>query len=117
MLRVLFICSQNRLRSPTAEQVFSQYEGLECDSAGVHDSADVPLGPEQLEWADLIIAMERAHRGKIQAKFRRHLAGKRIVVLGIPDEYGYMNPELVRLLEAKVMPHVRDHVAGRRGAI
>ncbi|MDM4767196.1 low molecular weight protein tyrosine phosphatase family protein [Pelomonas sp. SE-A7] len=111
MVRALFVCSQNRLRSPTAEQVFSQYEGVECESAGVHESANVPLDPELIAWADIIFVMEKSHRNKIAKKFKRHLDGKRVVVLGIPDEYEYMDPFLIRLLEAKVPPLLRGHAS------
>ena len=107
MIHALFVCSQNRLRSPTAEHVFSQYEGVECESAGVHDSANVPLGPELIAWADIIFVMEKAHRNKIMKKFKRHLNGKRIVVLGIPDEYEYMDDTLIALLERKVPPFLQ----------
>lgn len=47
MLRVLFICSRNRLRSPTAESVFAA-PGLETDSAGLAQDADVVLSAEQV---------------------------------------------------------------------
>ena len=104
MVRALFVCSQNKLRSPTAEQVFSRYEGVECDSAGMHKSANVPLDPELIAWADIIFVMERAHREKAAKKFKRHLNGKKIVVLGIPDEYQFMDESLVRILVAKVSP-------------
>jgi len=104
MVRVLFVCSQNRLRSPTAEQVFSQYEGVECESAGVHESANIPLGPELIEWANIIFVMERAHRNKVTKKFKKYLNGKRIIVLNIPDEYEYMDEGLVRLLKSRVGP-------------
>lgn len=112
LTHLLFVCSQNRLRSPTAEAVFSRYEGLACASAGVHDSADVPLDPELIAWADVIFVMEAAHRCKIARKFKRHLHGKRMVVLGIPDDYAYMDPALVRLLEAKVVPLLGGRRAG-----
>jgi predicted protein tyrosine phosphatase len=104
MVRALFICSQNRLRSPTAEEIFSRYPGVECQSAGVHQSANVPLDPELIEWAEIIFVMERAHRNKVARKFRKHLNGKRLIVLNIPDEYEFLEPSLVRLLEAKVAP-------------
>lgn len=109
MIRALFVCAQNKLRSPTAEHVFSQYDGVECDSAGVHESAEVPIGPEQIEWADIIFVMEKAHRRKIEQKFKRHLNGKRIVVLDIPDEYEYMDDELIRVLERKVPPFLKTN--------
>jgi predicted protein tyrosine phosphatase len=102
MKRVLFVCSQNRLRSPTAEQVFSSYAGIECMSAGTNHDADNPLTAELVEWADVIFVMEKAHRNKLSAKFGRHLANKRVVCLNIPDEYDFMDPALVRILEVRV---------------
>jgi predicted protein tyrosine phosphatase len=102
MKKLLFICSANRLRSPTAEQVFSTWPGVEVDSAGLNTSADQPLSTEQVEWADIIFVMEKAHRSKLSAKFRKHLNGKRVVCLDIPDEYQFMDPSLVRLLESRV---------------
>ncbi len=102
MKHVLFICSQNRLRSPTAELVFAKHPEIECASAGLNHAADNPVTPELIEWADLIFVMEKAHRSRLSAKYRRHLGNKRIVCLDIPDEYGYMDPALVQLLKAKV---------------
>jgi predicted protein tyrosine phosphatase len=101
MKRVLFICSQNRLRSPTAEQVFSNRPGFEVRSAGLNPDAETPVCSEILEWADTIFVMERAHRNKLSSTFRAYLKNKRIICLDIPDEYEFMDPALVRLLEAK----------------
>ncbi len=102
MRKVLFVCSRNRLRSPTAEQVFADWPGVETASAGVDHDADNPLTPELLRWADQIFVMERAHCDKLSRRFRAHLGGKRVICLEIPDEYGYMDEGLVRLLKAKV---------------
>lgn len=107
MKHVLFICSQNRLRSPTAEQVFSNRAGFEVASAGLNPEAETPVSPELLQWADLIFVMERAHRNKLSKKFLPHLKDKRIVCLDIPDEFEFMDPALVRLLEAKAGPFLR----------
>jgi len=104
MKRVLFVCSQNRLRSPTAEQIFSNRAGFEVASAGTDPAAGTPVSPELLEWADAIFVMERAHRDRLMKKFGPHLKSKRIVCLDIPDEFEYMDPALVRILEAKVGP-------------
>ncbi len=105
--RVLFVCSQNRLRSPTAEQVFSTRADLECSSAGLNHDAGNPLGTELVEWADLIFVMEDAQRRKLRARFRAQLGRTRVICLGIPDDYDYMDPELVQLLERRVGPHLR----------
>lgn len=102
MKKVLFVCSQNRLRSPTAEQIFARRRDIEVDSAGTNHDADNPLTAELVEWADIIFVMEKTHRSKVQQRFRRHLKKARVICLDIPDEFGFMDPVLVRLLEAKV---------------
>ena len=104
---ILFVCSQNKRRSPTAEQVFSQIEGIEADSGGIASDAVAPVGSDQIAWADIIFVMERAHRTKLARRFRRHLDGKRVVVLNIPDEFECMDERLVGLLKARVTPHLR----------
>jgi predicted protein tyrosine phosphatase len=102
MKRVLFVCSQNRLRSPTAERVFAGRAGIEVASAGVNHDAVTPVSPELLAWADVIFVMERAHRDKLRKRFRASLNGQPIICLSIPDNYAFMDPELVRLLRDKV---------------
>ena len=103
---LLFICSQNKLRSPTAETMFAGMPGIDVDSAGLNNDAIVPLSPEQVQWADLIFVMEKTHQEKLKRKFKRHLNGQRVIVLGIPDDYAYMDPALVELLKAKVTPYL-----------
>ena len=106
MKRLIFVCSQNKLRSPTAEAVFSTWDGLEVASCGLNTDAEVPASPELVEWADIIFVMEKAHRSKLNARFKKHLNGKRVISLDIPDEFEYMAPELVALLNAKVSRHL-----------
>ncbi len=102
MKNILFVCSQNKLRSPTAEQVFSTWPDIEALSAGTNNDAITPLDAELIDWADLIFVMEKAHRSKVQKKYRKHLAGKKLICLDIPDDYEFMDPVLVKLLEARV---------------
>jgi predicted protein tyrosine phosphatase len=104
--KLLFICSQNRLRSPTAEQVFATWPGVDTASAGLNHDAEHPVTPELLRWADVIFVMERAHRSKLSTRFRLHLGGKRVICLQIPDDFTYMQPALIALLKAKVVPHL-----------
>ncbi|CAN5332913.1 low molecular weight protein tyrosine phosphatase family protein [soil metagenome] len=104
--RFLFVCSQNRLRSPTAEQIFADRSGMEVASAGTNNDAENPLTDELVEWADMIFVMERLHRGKVQRRFRRALNGKPIVCLDIPDNYAFMDADLIRLLEARMARHL-----------
>lgn len=110
MKHVLFLCSQNRLRSPTAEQVFSSEPGIEVSSAGIHRTASNPVTAELLEWADIVFVMEQAHRNKLSKQFRASLNHKRVICLDIADEYDYMEPTLVNLLRIKVSPFLpRSH--------
>ncbi|MBC6983804.1 low molecular weight protein tyrosine phosphatase family protein [Caulobacter sp. 17J80-11] len=107
MKNVLFVCSQNKLRSPTAEQVFSTWDGIETLSAGTNADADTPLTGELVEWADVIFVMEKTHRSKLSQRFKRHLKKARVICLDIPDDYAFMDPELVRILEARVPRFLR----------
>ena len=106
------MCSRNRLRSPTAEQVFASWPGIETASAGINRDADNPVTPELLQWADPIVVMERVHRSKLTTKFRTQMAGKRIVCLEIPDRFDYMEPALVQLLKARVPKHLPSFTTG-----
>ncbi len=104
--KVLFVCSQNRLRSPTAEQVFSTWPGVDAMSAGLNSDAENPLTPELLLWADTVFVMERAHRTKLSRRFGSCLRNARVICLDIPDEFDFMDPALVALLSAKVPRHL-----------
>ena len=106
MTRILFVCSQNRLRSPTAEQTFADRPGLECSSAGTNRDAENPLTAELVEWAEVVFVMEQQHKRKVASKFQRQLNGKRVICLGIPDDFEFMQPELVALLKKRVEPHI-----------
>ena len=104
MQKILFVCSQNKLRSPTAEQIFSETPGLDVLSAGTNNDAITPLTSELVEWADKIFVMENMHREKLRRRFRSSLDGKKIICLGIPDEFNYMDPALITILKKKVTP-------------
>ena len=112
MKRVLFVCSQNRLRSPTAEQVFSARSDLECSSAGLNHDAENPVTPELVEWAEIIFVMEKTHRNKLRQKFKPQLAKARVICLDIPDDYEYMDPELIRLLKTRAGRYLPAAYAG-----
>jgi len=105
-MNVLFVCGKNRLRSPTAEQVFASTPGLEVDSAGLSADADNRLTTEQVLWADVIFVMEKQHRRKLSSEFRPDLKGKRVVCLDIPDNFGFMDPPLIQLLRVRVPRHL-----------
>ena len=102
MKKLLFVCSENRLRSPTAEAIFSEYQEVEAIGVGTNADAKTPLSGDLIEWADIIFVMEKRHKTKVSQKFQALLKGKRLVVLDVPDNYTYMQPELIQILKTKV---------------
>jgi predicted protein tyrosine phosphatase len=105
-MHVLFVCSRNRLRSPTAEAVFAAWPGIKVASAGLSPDADMPLTPDLVEWSDLVFVMEPVHRRRLAQRFRPHLKHARVICLDIADDYEFMDPDLVRLLRARVTRHL-----------
>ena len=101
-MNILFICSKNQWRSPTAEQVWRRHPGLSVRSAGTSPNARHPVSSADLAWADVIFAMEEKHKSRLLAEYRSVVADKTIHVLDIPDDYRYMDPELVEQLQATV---------------
>jgi predicted protein tyrosine phosphatase len=105
-VNLLFVCTECRLRSPTAERVFADHPGVTAIAAGTNHDAATPVSGDLIEWADIILVMEEAHRSRMTTRFGEQLRGKKLVVLGIPDRFGYMHPELVALLEQRVAPYL-----------
>ena len=101
-LKLLFVCSRNRRRSLTAEHIFKSSRVHDARSAGTQPGARVVLTPGLIGWADMILFMETSHRNRALQRFGDALNSKRIVVLRIPDDYEFMDPELVAELESRV---------------
>ena len=87
--------------------VFVSWPNIEVESAGLNHDADEPLSPEQLEWADIIFVVEKAHRSKLSKSYRKYGKGKSVVYLDISDNNTFKSPDLVKLLEAKAGPFLR----------
>ena len=104
--KLLFICSQNQWRSPTAERLFDDHPHYEARSAGTEPGARVRVTAGHLGWADLILVMERRHADRLREKFADALVGKRVVVLRIPDKYQFGDSQLVALLQQKLAEHL-----------
>jgi predicted protein tyrosine phosphatase len=103
---VLFLCNQNRLRSPTAEKVFGAEPGMEVRSAGVDPDATVPVTRELVEWAELVFVMEKRQRNIIRKRYPDLYQSRPIVCLYIPDEYEYLDPALETLLRQRVAAYL-----------
>ncbi len=101
-LRVLFVCGRNQWRSPTAERIYRDDPRVEVRSAGVSSGAKRRVSAKDLAWADLVLVMERSHRSRLREQFRDKPESPPIGSLDIPDDYAFMDPELVRLLREGV---------------
>lgn len=110
-MKVLFVCTANKLRSPTAEDVFKDYPGIEAVSAGTDAQAPRPLTSELVASANVIFVMENHHRERIRKKFKQRPADSHIITLNIPDEYERGDPALVALLKEMVEPRLSSIVS------
>ncbi len=105
---LLFICSQNRWRSLTAERLFDGHPDVTARSAGTEAGARVRVTAGHLGWADVVIVMEKRHAERLREKFAEEMRGKRLLTLRIPDNYAFQDPTLVELLKkhlAKALSH------------
>jgi predicted protein tyrosine phosphatase len=104
-LRVLFVCSLNQWRSPTAEVLYRNDARLDVRSAGLRTDAKRTLGEDDVVWADVIFVMDREQKNWAQERFR-HVTLPRIHSLDIPDSLVYMDPELQRMLRMAIDPEI-----------
>ena len=104
--KLLFVCSRNRFRSLTAEEIVRGVPGYEVRSAGTQPDARIVVTAGHIGWADTIFVMEKSHLEKMRRKYADALHGKRVIVLHIRDEFGFMHPELVEELRAKLSAHI-----------
>lgn len=105
-MNILFVCSRNEWRSPTAETIYKNHDFINAKSAGTSPSARIKINQKHIDWADLIFVMEKKHRQLIEQKFGNELDRQKIIVLGIPDEYRYMDQELIEELQTKVTAYL-----------
>ncbi|MFA5192542.1 MAG: protein tyrosine phosphatase [Verrucomicrobiia bacterium] len=104
--KLLFVCSRNRLRSLTAEKLFEGVHGYQVRSVGTQPDARIVITEGHIGWADIIFVMEKSHLSRIRRKFPEALQGKRVITLHIPDDYEFMQPELLDELRGKLDPYV-----------
>ncbi|RBP47121.1 low molecular weight protein tyrosine phosphatase family protein [Arenicella xantha] len=102
---LLFICSRNKWRSPTAEKIYLD-KGFSARSAGTSPNAQRTVSVKDIQWSTHIFVMENKHKQRLIAKFTRLLDYKKIVVLDIPDDYQYMDADLVEILHDSIEHHL-----------
>ena len=102
--RILFVCGRNQWRSPTAEEVYRRDPRLDVRSAGVSPSSRQRVTEKSLQWTSLVLAMERKHAARIREQFDYLNELPPIKSLDIPDEYQFMDAELIGLIRDRVEP-------------
>lgn len=98
---LLVVCGKNKKRSRTAEHIFKNDQRFNIRSVGVSPKSERKISEKDLHWADLVLVMEKDHQTKIKEIYRG-LELPPIEVLNIPDEYEFMDEELVEILRDKI---------------
>ena len=101
-MNILFVCSQNKRRSLTAEKIFNGINGHIVRSAGTENNARVKVTAGLIGWADLIFCFEKKHLRRLKERYPDEINGKNVITLNIPDEYGYMDDDLQDILQSSV---------------
>ena len=104
-MKLLFLCSQNKRRSLTAEKIFDSHEH-EARSAGTENNSRIKVTAGLLGWADVIFCMEKKHVRRIREKYGDVLSGKKVICLNIADDYDYMDEALTHVLQANVSEYL-----------
>ena len=106
MTKLLFVCSHNQWRSPTAESLFANSPDYQARSAGTEPGARIKITPGMIGWADVIFVMEKKHVRRIEDRFAEDITGKRLICLNIPDDYRYQDEQLIALLRSAIGAHI-----------
>ena len=75
-------------------------------SAGTSDKARVKVNAKLIDWADVVFVMEYRHKEILKERFAMGLAGKKIVVLDIEDNYPFGDAELVEILKLALIGYL-----------
>jgi protein-tyrosine phosphatase len=105
-MNLLFVCSRNQWRSPTAEEIFKNSQEHQVKSAGTEPLARIKLTEKLINWADIIFVMEKKHKDRIEQRFATVVDEKELIVLDIPDDYQFMDEELVDLIKLSVSAYL-----------
>ena len=106
MSNLLFVCSKNQWRSPTAELLFKNHALHTAKSAGTGSTARIKNNKKLINWANIIYVMERKHKYLLHLKFPDGIKTKEIIVLNIQDKYKFGDPELTQRLKTALAEHL-----------
>ena len=100
--RVLFVCTENRVRSLTAQQMYGGRPDLEVQSAGISEYARVPLTQDLFEWADEVFVFSKRQQKALETRYRDSFNAKPVICLHLPDRFQFNRPKLVIKLTGKL---------------
>lgn len=104
--KLLFVCSRNQWRSPTAEALFKDHPAYDARSAGTENNARIKVTAGHIGWADQVFCMEKNHAARVAERFGTELGDKPLIVLRIPDDYEFMDPTLIDLLRTELSAYL-----------
>ncbi|HEY4323228.1 MAG TPA: protein tyrosine phosphatase [Mucilaginibacter sp.] len=107
MSNLLFICSKNQWRSPTAELLFKNQQVHQARAAGTSDKARIKVTQKLIDWADIVFVMERKHKELLNRRFPSVISDKQLIVLNIEDNYQYGDPELIAILREELGAYLK----------
>ena len=104
--RVLTVCSGGVLRSPTAAVLLTQPPyNFNTRSCGTEEYALIPITEELVYWADEIVVAAYGHLDKVEAMIKQAYIEDEsqplVHVLDIPDDFDYMDPEMILIMREK----------------
>ncbi|MBP3220594.1 MAG: protein tyrosine phosphatase [Neisseriaceae bacterium] len=105
-MQILFLCSQNKQRSLTAEKLFDGYHNYRVRSADTEANARIKVSAGLIGWADMIFCMEQKHARRIREKYADKLQDKKLICLNIPDKFAFMDEKLQQILQHKMTAYL-----------
>ena len=98
---ILVVCGRNKRRSRTAEFIFKNDMRFHIRSVGLSPKSERKVKEKDILWADIIFVMEQGQGARITGTYR-HLSLPPMEVLHIEDEYDYLEPELIEMLQDRI---------------
>ena len=108
--RWLFVCSAGLLRSPTGAALANK-RGINARSCGSNfNYALIPCSANLINWADKIIFVNRENLWQLEDNFLGHKdlleqIEQKQIVLDIPDNFEYMDPQLQQMFHDELFVH------------
>lgn len=107
-MNILFVCSQNKRRSLTAEKILDGTNGHCVRSAGTEKNSRIKVTSGLVSWADVVFCFEKKHLRRLNEKYGEELYGKKTVTMNVSDEYEFMDEELQEIIKGFFEEYVGD---------